>query len=101
MVASERRLRLRRRVGSGVGAGAGAVARWRDSRGTVVTLVASEALDLARFLADTGAFIKSLIPCSLAGLIPAEILQDFAVDVQPSPFGSNGYRKHFWSSCSV
>jgi hypothetical protein len=83
MVASERPLRLRRRAGCGAGAGAGAVARWRDSRATVDVLVDStEGLDLVRFLTDTGAFIKSLLPCSQLGMFSAEILQDFAVDVQ-------------------
>jgi hypothetical protein len=60
MVASERRLRLRRRAG--VGVGAGAVARWRDSRAAVDAFVGSAGdLDLARFLAGTGAFIESLL----------------------------------------
>src|ERR1700722_10827862 len=65
MVASERRLRRRRRAGRAGGVGAGAAARCRDSRATVDAFVVStEDLDRTRFLADTGAFIKSLIPCS-------------------------------------
>jgi hypothetical protein len=85
MVASERRLRLRRRARCGVGvdAGAGAVARWRDSRAAVDALAASTGgLDLARFLDDTGAFIEFLLPCGSRPMFLAEILQDFAVDVQ-------------------
>jgi hypothetical protein len=81
-VASERRLRLRRRAG--VGAGAGAVARWRVSRAAVEAFVGSAGgLDLARFLGDTGAFIESLLIYDTA--FSAEILQDFAVDVQQRP----------------
>ena len=83
MVASERRLRLRRRAGFAVGVEADAVARGRDSFAAVDALVGSAgALDLARFLADTGGFIKSLLPCAFTAHVSAEILQDFAVDVQ-------------------
>ncbi len=87
MVASERRLRLRRRAGCGAGAGAGggAAARWRASRATADAVLAStEDLDRERFLLDTGAFI---VIDSLAEACPttpgvAEILQDFAAEVQ-------------------
>jgi hypothetical protein len=50
-------------------------------------LVASAGgLDLARFLADTGVFIESLLPYAFAAQVfPAEILQDFAVYVQQRP----------------
>jgi len=82
-VASERRLRLRRRAGFAVGVDADALARWRDSFAAVEALLGSAgALDLARFLADMGAFIKSLLPCAFAAHVSAEILQDFTVDVQ-------------------
>src|ERR1700678_4482163 len=74
MVASERRLRLRRRAGRAGGVGAGAAARCRDSRATVDAFVVStEDLDRTRFLVDTGAFIKSLIPCSSVARFCAKV----------------------------
>jgi hypothetical protein len=82
-VASERRLRLRLRAGFAAGVDAETVARWRDSLAAVDALAGSAgALDLARFLADTGGFIKSLFPCAFTAHVSAEILQHFPADVQ-------------------
>src|ERR1700722_14432386 len=101
MVASERRLRLRRRAGIAVGVDA--VARWRDSFAAVDALVGSAgALDLARFLVDTGAFIGSLLPCALRG--PCFLLKSCRTLLSMSSgvtFTPHGYRKHIRVSCSV
>ncbi len=83
MVASDRPLRRRRR-GFAVDADAVAVARWRDSLAIVNGFFSAGVLDPARFLADTGAFIESLLARTWRAF-SAEILQDFAGDVQQGP----------------
>jgi len=82
-VASERRLRLRRRAGFAVGVDADAIARWRDSLAAVDALVAPLgawiwlASWLIRVLSSDLCFHAPSRP-----VFPAEILQDFAADVQ-------------------
>lgn len=48
-------------------------------------VVSTGGLALARFLADMGAFIVSYASMRLDNAFSAEILQDFAVDVQQRP----------------